>query len=130
MQWLDKLISFAEDYKKYNSWFDECDPFFYFFAIEDELKEVRKEILDNDKENLEDELGDLLWVTLNLISKLDATGKIDRNKICTNAYNKFSERMPYVLEKRRETDPKVRTKLWREVKAKQKHEREDINPIA
>lgn len=120
MKNIEKIFTLQERFAQFSPFFQECNDFYYHFATIDELEEVKHELLNQDFQKLEDEMGDVLWTLLNLISKLESRGYIDSGRMINRTCQKISERLPYVVEGRVEPDSKVRAKLWNEAKARQK----------
>ncbi len=85
-----------------------------------EINEIKKSIQDKNHDELELEVGDLLWDVLSLINKLDHEKLIDIDRVCPRAVGKFAERMPYNVEGYFEWDPVKREELWNAVKKLQK----------
>ena len=115
-----KLLELQRERQKYDGGFAERNDLYFYFGILNELEEAKTELLKENYQKLEEETGDLLWDVLNFIGKLEQRGFINSEKMIENICIKFSERMPFIAEKRVETDPKIRTALWNEAKRKQK----------
>ncbi len=120
MKHIDHLFQLQQRNQKYNGWFKDCSEFYYFHGILDEMEEIRKELMLQKLPELEDEVGDLLWVMMNFVGKLEDKGMIDVERMMKNAHLKFSERLPYVVEGRFEDDKEERSRLWNEAKNRQK----------
>ena len=57
-----------------NRWYNGSET--YFAEIQKELEEVKAELESGRQPHLEEELGDVLWDYLNLLTSLDSEGKI------------------------------------------------------
>lgn len=75
---------------------------------------------EKNHDELELEVGDLLWDVLSLINKLDHEKLIDRDRVCMRAVAKFAERMPYNVEGYFQGDSGIRHETWETVKKLQK----------
>lgn len=120
MKNFEKIFSLQKRNEQYNGWFRDSSEFYYLLRMQEELEEVKEELLEQNLEELEEEMGDLLWVVLNLIAKLEHKGHISSDRMIDRAVEKFSERLPYIVEGRRVEDKGERSRIWAEVKKIQK----------
>lgn len=120
MKNISKIFQLQERNQKYNGWFEESSEFYYLLRLQEELEEVKQELLEQNVEALEEEMGDVLWVVLNLIAKLEHKGYINSDRMIDSAVAKFSERLPYIVEGRFLGDKEERARIWDEVKKVQK----------
>ena len=98
MKDIEKLLQVVQDNPKYNGFFRDVDWKYYTDGLSGELQEVIDDMENQRYIELQEELGDLLWVTLSLIEKLHHEKHIDRDKICAHTRNKFLERLPFVRD--------------------------------
>ncbi len=94
-------------------WKDEIGP---FKKLEEELDEMNKAYKRGDRENLKEELGDVMFCVVNIARKLE----MDAVDILMRTNEKFEKRFRYVefnceLEK---TSLEEKNKLWNESKKK------------
>jgi NTP pyrophosphatase (non-canonical NTP hydrolase) len=90
----ERLLAVAQRKNKFdqsNTWSNGSKT--YLAEIRKELVEVEDEIETNNKPELEEELGDVLWDYLNLLLSLDEENKISINSVLSKAINKFDERI-------------------------------------
>lgn len=127
MQWLSWLLWLQARNRDYNGWFQESSNEYYIDGAENEIAEIRESLAEKNHDELELEVGDLLWDTLSLINKLDHEGLIDMNRVCIRAVAKFAERMPYVVEWYFEGDIDRRHETWEQAKKLQKSRGLDEN---
>lgn len=120
MQWLSWLLWLQKRNREFNGWFSESSIEYYIDGSQNEIEEIRKSLSDKNHDELELEVGDLLWDTLSLINKLDHEWLIDMDRVCTRAVAKFAERMPYNVEWYFEWDTQRRHDIWESVKKLQK----------
>lgn len=120
MHWLSWLLWLQKRNREFNGWFTESPIEYYIDGSENEIAEIRKSLVDQNHDELELEVGDLLWDALSLINKLDQEWLIDMNRVCTRAVAKFAERMPYNVEWYFEWNPETREEIWNTVKKLQK----------
>jgi NTP pyrophosphatase (non-canonical NTP hydrolase) len=126
MQWLSWLLWLQARNRLYNGWFQESSNEYYIDGAENEIAEIRKSLAEANHDELELEVGDLLWDTLSLINKLDHEWLIDMNRVCTRAVAKFAERMPYNVLGYFELDPRW-AGVWSAAKKLQKSRWVDEN---
>ncbi len=65
----------------------------YIEGLEDELQEMKDELLSWNRVLLEDELGDVFWDYICLLENLELEGKISKAKVFDRCWTKFSERL-------------------------------------
>lgn len=127
MQWLSWLLWLQARNRDYNGWFSESPLEYYIDGAENEIAEIRESLAEENHDELELEVGDLLWDALSLINRLDHEWLIDMNRVCTRAVAKFAERMPYNVEWYFEWDMHKRHETWEEAKKLQKSRGLDEN---
>lgn len=106
--------------QKFNGWLADSPYDYYIDGILAELDEVRTSLEKQDYDELELELGDVLWNVLSLIHKFDHAAMVNRDNICLRAVAKFAERMPYNVLWYFEGDADKREQIWNTVKEEQK----------
>ena len=120
MHWLSWLLWLQKRNRLFNGWFRESPIEYYIDGARDEIEEIRGSLAERNHDELELEVGDLLWDTLSLINRLDHEWLLDMNRVCTRAVAKFAERMPYNVLGYREEDSGKREEIWESVKKLQK----------
>jgi len=111
MKEFDKLLSIAKrkaDFDVSYTWSKGSET--YLTEIKNEVDEVIEEIPKSRKCYLEDELGDVLWDYLNLLTALEKEVGIDTKSVLERACHKYEERISGIEA----------GKKWAEVKEKQK----------
>lgn len=88
---------------------DEIEP--VFAKIQEEIEEVKAEILSNNQEKLETEIGDLFFSVVNLARKL----KIDSELAVKKANRKFSKRFRQLEAELTKTGAKINEKSLEEL---------------
>lgn len=78
-------------YDRNNPWYH--GPESYLNGLKDEVDEVIEEIARQRSCHLEDELGDLLWNTLNAVVALEKTHGVRLEAVLERAGRKFGERL-------------------------------------
>ena len=127
MHWLSWLLWLQAQNLLYNGWLADSPTEYYIDGAENEIAEIRKSLHEKDHDELELEVGDLLWDVLSLINKLDHEGKIDMHRVCPRAVAKFAERMPYNVLGYFEGDMEKREEHWNATKKLQKSRGIDEN---
>ncbi|MBP7773814.1 hypothetical protein KA071_01865 [Candidatus Gracilibacteria bacterium] len=120
MHGLSGLLWLQKRNREFNGWLAESPIEYYIDGSQNEIEEIRKSLAEKNHDELELEVGDLLWDALSLINKLDHAGLIDMNRVCTRAVAKFAERMPYNVEGYFEGNSETREEIWNTVKKLQK----------
>ena len=85
----------------------------------EEMVEVLHALNNNDPENLEEELGDVLWDLVNLILQAEKQKGIDSRKVIIGVIEKIKRRKPWLIRGEKVTAEEAR-RIWREAKAKEK----------
>ncbi|MFA6080130.1 MAG: MazG nucleotide pyrophosphohydrolase domain-containing protein [Candidatus Gracilibacteria bacterium] len=120
MQGLTGLLWLQERNRQFNGGFLQRDVTYYLDGAQDEIAEIRQSLATKNHNELELEIGDLLWDVLTLIHKFDHEGLIDRNRVCPRAVAKFAERMPYNVLGYFEGEQATRDRDWDLAKELQK----------
>lgn len=100
----------------------ELDPFVkercvsgYAEELEDEVKELKQAIENNDIKNIKEELGDVLLDWLHIAVLARGKHGLDIKEIIIDANEKLSRRKPYIEENRKVTIEEA-LKTWQDVK--------------
>lgn len=120
MKNLNKLLELQEQYAQDSEWFHSCSPDFYLKSMLLETEEALQELNNGNNEALEDELGDILWIAVNIIRKAESLNQINTERLIDRSVEKFHERMPYIREGRKLKSREEWTLLWNEAKKRQK----------
>jgi len=94
MQEFIKLLNIAKRktcFDKNNTWSNGSAT--YLAGIKDEVDEVIEEIPKSRQCYLEEELGDILWDYLNVLTALEEEADIDIKAVLSRACRKYEERM-------------------------------------
>lgn len=112
---LNNYISLIKE--KITFWPSSNGSLMYLDWLIDEVQEVRNEIKDQNHIYLQDELWDILWDYLNLLSYLEKEGKIKSvEEVLSWSFEKFSERINNLKTdiSRNETKEKQKQRLKNE----------------
>jgi len=88
--------------------------------LKSEINEVEKEIKSSNKEKLNDELLDVLWDILLLLSFAEDEKDFDISKQSKKQINKIKRRKPYLFGNERANTPEEASVIWNRVKKKEK----------
>ena len=91
----------------------------YFEEFESEFNEVKQAFENKDYENLQEELGDILWDIIAFSIILEEEGKINTKDIMKGMLQKMKERKPHIFEQRTPTAEEEHNHFIK-VKAEQK----------
>jgi NTP pyrophosphatase (non-canonical NTP hydrolase) len=107
----EKLFAIAQRKHKFdetNAWCEGSQT--YFAGLHSEIHEVAEELTSGRREDLEEELGDVLWDYLNFLLCLNAEEKISIDDVLNRTIEKFDERVSGIEN----------GEAWSAVKARQK----------
>ncbi len=111
MEEFEKLLDIAKrktNFDKNNSWSNGSET--YLTEIKKEVDEVIEEIPKSRKCYLEDELGDVLWDYLNVLTALEKEVGIDPQAVLLRACRKYDERVSGIES----------GEFWSDIKSRQK----------
>jgi|TARA_Y100000991_G_scaffold215705_1_gene207641 uncharacterized protein YabN with tetrapyrrole methylase and pyrophosphatase domain len=99
-------------------WIQSLNSSTAIYSIKEELKEVIEALKKNDDDNLEEEIGDLLF-TVVLFGKIsEKEGKVNFQKSINRINEKIIKRSPHVFGDKIANTPKEASDLWNEIKLK------------
>jgi NTP pyrophosphatase (non-canonical NTP hydrolase) len=87
--------------------------------LQSEVQELMEEVETKQWDKFGDEMGDVFWDCLGVMARAEQEGHFDSTRVLEHIYQKFTERKPFLLEEKHPTREEE-SRLWREVKAKQK----------
>ncbi len=87
-------------------------------SIKEELKEVIEALKKKDNDNLEEEIGDLLFTVILFGKICEKEGKVNFNESINRINNKIIKRSPHVFGDKIANTPKEASDLWNEIKYK------------
>jgi NTP pyrophosphatase (non-canonical NTP hydrolase) len=112
--WMLKLMDMIERNYLYDPWIDGIDLDVALKTVEEEIEEIRKAMKNEDRENLEEEIGDLLWTTF-IVFLVALKKGLNAEKIISKLEEKMRRRKPYIFENYKPTiDEAIR--IWRKAK--------------
>jgi len=111
MKAFNQLLSIAKRKTHFDNQHARIDEYRrYLTAIKEEVDEVVEELPKNRQCYLEDELGDILWDYLNVLTSLEKEIGLDTETVLKRACQKYEQRMSGLEE----------GKKWADIKEKQK----------
>lgn len=119
---IEKIYNLQQKNFIYSGWIKELSVKDHVKELQLEVQEALDEAEKEDWEAFKDEMGDALWDCLGIIANAERQGKLTMNEVLDHIYAKFTERKPYLLEERHVTKEEE-SKLWKEIKEKQKNAR-------
>jgi uncharacterized protein YabN with tetrapyrrole methylase and pyrophosphatase domain len=121
-----ELFKAVKNNRKFCEWAKSMTSEKYFNNIAEELEEARQALEKKDYENLEEELGDVLWDLMMLAVIAEDEGKINTKNIIKGVLDKMKERKPYIFEERSASAEEAK-ELWYSAKARQKARKGEKN---
>ena len=88
--------------------------------LQNEINEALEEAQQEEWGKFKDEMGDVLWDCLGVISRAEHENKFTMVEVLEHIHQKFTERKPYLLEER-EVTLEEEQELWQKIKNKQKN---------
>ena len=119
---LKKMISLVEQLRGENGcpWIKQETVKKHFEELKKEVKEVGEAIENGDKDNLEEELGDVLWDVLMLIKISEDEYGFKLEDIIDVICKKMIRRKPYIFGNEKAETPEEAVKIWKRVKEEEK----------
>jgi NTP pyrophosphatase (non-canonical NTP hydrolase) len=115
LQHLKQLILTTQTKEKIdslNSWNNGNGSKTYFDELQKEIQETLIEYKAGNQVHLEDELGDILWDYLNLLTNLQKEGKIESiEKVFQRANKKYDERITGIQNNINWEETKIKQKV-------------------
>ena len=117
-----KLIDLARKNLELCEWCAQKTPEQYFEHMKKEVKELEEAFLKNDFDNVEEELGDVIWVCFVLAYLCERDKKIKTTKVIERILKKIATRKPWLIEGKKVSAEEA-DRIWNEAKKKEKRER-------
>ena len=119
MKNISSLISLSKKNLSVCPWCSVKPSLEYFKFLKDEIVELEEALKKDDLDNIEEELGDVLWVTLTLILICEREKKVQSEMLVDRILKKFIGRKPWLLTNEKVTSDEA-VKIWNEAKKKEK----------
>ncbi len=113
-----KFLEFIEKNKKFCKWLRQTPLEHHIAELESEIRELKEALDKGNKEEIEEEVIDLIYDSFLIFSWLDIKGKIDGKKAFEKFIEKMKGRKPYIFEGR-EVDPEEAVEIWLRAKEKE-----------
>jgi uncharacterized protein YabN with tetrapyrrole methylase and pyrophosphatase domain len=94
-----------------------------------EAGEIIEAIAQDDAEWLAEELGDMLWNVLFVISLAEKDNIFNTKSVLHNTYEKFKERQPHLFREGEASIEKIES-VWKEVKQQEKERKKGRKKIS
>ena len=119
---LKKIISLVEQLRGENGcpWVKEQTFVKHIDELKKEVQEVEDAIGNGDKNNLEEELGDVLWDLLMLIKISEDEYGFKLEDIINEICKKMIRRKPYIFGDEKADTIEEANKIWKRVKEEEK----------
>jgi len=119
---LKKMISLIEQLRGENGcpWVKKQTFIKHFDELKKEVQEVEDAIGNGDKNNIEEELGDVLWDVLMLIKISEDEYGFKLEDLIDVICKKMIRRKPYIFGDEKAGTPEEAVKIWKRVKEEEK----------
>ena len=116
---MGELWTACEKSITYCSWMQARNTKEFIDSLKNEIRELETEIDHGDEENIQEEAGDVLYVTLTLLLLAQKEYGINLPQLMDNIVEKLRRRKPFIFENRMVSKEEAE-KLWQEAKRKEK----------
>jgi len=119
---LKKMISLIEQLRGENGcpWVKQQTFVKHFEELKKEVQEVEAAINNGDDNNLEEELGDVLWDALMLIKISEDEYGFKLENISEKICQKIIRRNPHMFGNEKASSPEEAIKIWERIKREEK----------
>src|SRR3989344_2773338 len=111
---------------EYDPWVKDTGMEGYCNELKKEIDEVLEAIKKKDMKNLEEELGDVLYVWAHACKLAEQKGIFKTEEVINGAMEKLNRRKPYLEQGKKVTREEALT-IWKEVKQKEKMAKAVVN---
>lgn len=116
----EALIKAMKNNLAYSEWASSRTIEQQFEELQKEINELKKAIKNNDLNNLKEELGDVLWDLIFIITICEQKGHFDIKEVMTSVLEKMKRRKPFIFEGKK-TNLEEESDIWKKVKEKEKN---------
>ncbi|MBL7169643.1 MAG: nucleotide pyrophosphohydrolase [Candidatus Aenigmarchaeota archaeon] len=122
LEGIRKMISLIEKLRGEDGcpWVREQTVKKHFEELKSEIKELENAINNKNTDNLEEELGDVLWDILTLIKISEKEYGFRIEDISEKMCQKIIRRKPYVFGDEKASTPEEACKIWKRIKQEEK----------
>ena len=113
-EWARKIAEMIEKNYDYDPWIEEIDLEEALKEVEEEIEEIREAMKKGDDENLEEEIGDLVWTSF-IVLLVAAKRGYDPERIVGKLEEKMKKRKPYIFSGFKPSLEEA-VRIWREAK--------------
>lgn len=110
-----ELLEAVKNNLIYCPWVKEQNIETYKEEIVSEAEEIKKAVNKKDYQNLKEELGDLLWDTLNMIFVAERDGYLKAKDVINSIIEKMKARKPHIFEGKHVTKEEA-SRIWDKAK--------------
>ncbi len=121
MDWAQKIADMIRSNYIYDPWIENIDIEEALKEVEEEIAEIREAISKGDKENLREEIGDLLWTSF-IVFLVASKRFFNPSDIVDSLEEKMRRRKPYIFESRKPSLEEA-IRIWKEAKEREKERR-------
>ncbi len=118
MDWAQKIAYMIRSNYIYDPWVENIDIEEALKEVEEEIAEIREAISKKDKENLREEIGDLLWTSF-IVFLVASKRFFNPSDIVDSLEKKMRRRKPYIFESNKPSLEEA-IRIWKEAKEREK----------
>ncbi len=118
MDWAQKIAYMIRSNYIYDPWIENIDIEEALKEVEEEIAEIREAISKKDKENLREEIGDLLWTSF-IVFLVASKRFFNPSDIVDSLEKKMRRRKPYIFESNKPSLEEA-IRIWKEAKEREK----------
>lgn len=116
---IGKLTDLAKKNVLHCPWCNSLNSKTYFTYLKAELKELESAFRKKDYNNVQEEIGDVIWDAVVLAHICEREGKFSAKSAVKNILEKIQRRKPYLVNGKK-VSLKESQEIWKEAKLKEK----------
>jgi len=120
MKEFDELVAALKQSRKKCPWAREVITKEHIERLKDEVRELKEAIKKGNKDEIRDELGDVIWDALFIAIIEEEKGNLTIDEIFEKAAQKLKRRKPWVFGNEVVKTPEEAVRRWNEIKQKER----------
>ncbi|MBI2545871.1 nucleotide pyrophosphohydrolase [Candidatus Woesearchaeota archaeon] len=120
MKEFDALVDALKQSRRKCPWARERITKEHLEALKDEVRELEEAVLSGEKDNVREELADVIWDALFIAIIEEEQGSFTIKEMFEKATEKLKRRKPWVFGTEKVKDSEEAVRRWNEIKAQEK----------